>query len=581
MSSLLDIIKGSPIVIGTATKLTNDASYGSIMSGNFNALTHEWSLKWGPTEGQKGVISLNDDARSVIETAKRENKKLKGHALVWHLLSDLPAWYASLSVTDKKAAIQWHIKNLVGRLKGSVYKWDVVNEAIDDATNMLRPFWQELGGIEMISNCFRWANEVDPSAILIYNDYCCTNMTAKADAIFKMIHQLKQSGCPVHEVGFQTHESVDVLDDAWFASMKANMQRFRGIGVTVNISELDLHYDNIPVDVAISRQAECYYKMVKTALSDLSICSEVTFWQFSSKYSWVYDFFKGTHRRFSPCPWDENNNPTPAVEAIKTALREIMADLQNRPNPSPTPLPSQAASPSPPAPPAPPAKSEQWSSQACQLSPAYIVSNRKYSWSGPIIQVVPGKTARLDVWVESKETLILTLKYIKNDKTFSYTNLLRTTTGHISHSFAIPMTTAAYIYIEGETPNFSFVVGQPTISYEGQKSTPLWKTQECSLDAAQRVHQRSNAWSGPIVGLKPNTRARFTTKAWLQGGATLLLTLKYTQTGKVVYTNLLKTHGGAIDTTFNVPQTDSAQIYLEGTIPGFDFVVSQPKITYL
>ena len=560
MSSFLDIVRGSPIVIGTATKHSpSDTAYNAALNANFNALTHEWSLKWGPTETNKGKIDLNEDALSVLQTAKAGKKKVKGHALVWHQTGDLPKWYGGLTIDEKKTAIEWHVKKMVGQLKGTVYKWDVVNEAIDDATNSLRPFWQELGGIDMIEKCFRWANMADPAAILIYNDYCCTNVCPKADAIFKMVTQLKQSGCPIHEVGFQTHESIDCLNDAWFDSMKENMRRFKDVGVTVNISELDLHYDSLSPEVANARQAECYYKMLKTALSDLSICTEVTFWQFSSKYSWIYDFYKGTDKSFSPCPWDKNNLPTPAVDAIKTALREVIG--------GPPPQPQR-----------------KWSAQACSLAPAHIVSNRKYAWSGPIVQLETGKTARLQAWVQSKETLIVTLKHTLDGKNYTYANLLRTSSGQIDQTFEIPNATAAFVYVECAVPATSFAIGPPTITYAGKLKSEEWKAQECTLEAVTRVYQRINAWSGPIVGVSPNSKARICAQTWMPDGNRLLLTLKYKQQGKTVYTNLLSTNGGPIDKTFNIPQADSAHVYFEAANTatlgalGFEFVVSHPNI---
>lgn len=322
--TFLDIIKDTSIIIGTATKSVVDAPYDAIRAANFNSYTHEWSLKWGPTEPTKGTVTLNADAQYVIDAATSGGKRLKGHALVWY--QALPSWYSVLSVSEKKNAIEFHVRTLVDRLKGVVQKWDVVNEAFEDTSQAgYRSFWTELGGIEMVRQCFVWAREADPNAVLVYNDYDCTSMTKKADAIYDMVKELKRTGTPIDEVGFQAHESIHLMNDAWFASMRQNIQRFKALGVRVNISEVDLRIDLYPGSLSekLNRQAMCFYHLILEALCDLSACNEVTFWQFSSKYTWIYDAF-GVDSSNTPCPWDNNNVPTPAVDAIKRALRHVV-----------------------------------------------------------------------------------------------------------------------------------------------------------------------------------------------------------------------------------------------------------------
>jgi endo-1,4-beta-xylanase len=262
----------------------------------------------------------------VTNAATSGGKRLRGHVLAWH--QALPSWYPSLSVAAKKSAMEFHIRETVDRLRGVAYKWDVVNEAIADDTNQYRPFWSELGGIDMIRNCFIWAREADPDAILVYNDYNCTSKTSKADAIYEMVKELKRLGTPIDEVGFQAHESIHYMNDAWFSSMRSNIRRFKAIGVRVSISELDLRIDLYPGSMTqkLNRQAKCFHNMIVVALSDLSACNEVTFWQFSSKYTWIYDFFNVDNSNV-PCPWDNNNVPTVSVEAIKRGLRYIVATM--------------------------------------------------------------------------------------------------------------------------------------------------------------------------------------------------------------------------------------------------------------
>ena len=70
-----------------------------------------------------------------------------------------------------------HIRTVVGRYKGRIKGWDVVNEAIDDGPEgtMRKSKWREVIGDDYIAKAFEFAHEADPQAELYYNDYNLTN----------------------------------------------------------------------------------------------------------------------------------------------------------------------------------------------------------------------------------------------------------------------------------------------------------------------------------------------------------------------------------------------------------------------
>ena len=60
-----------------------------------------------------------------------------------------------------------HIRAVVGRYRGRVASWDVVNEVLDDGEPYLRPSkWLEIAGPDFIAEAFRVAREADPEAVL-------------------------------------------------------------------------------------------------------------------------------------------------------------------------------------------------------------------------------------------------------------------------------------------------------------------------------------------------------------------------------------------------------------------------------
>ena len=367
----------------------------------------------------------------------------------------VPDWYIHLSIPEKQAALEFHVRGIVRMMKGRCYKWDIINECMDDSSKpQLRPFWTEVGGEAMIQKCFEWAHEEDPDCILVLNDYNCTKETPKADAIYNLVKRLKSVGCPINEVGFQTHESITYMDDAWFISMKANMQRFKNIGITINISELDLRWEAYKGADGLQQQALCYYKLFKTALYDLSVCHEVTLWEFSSKYSWLYKS-GNVNPTYTPCPWGNANEPLPAVTYLARALQEIVA--ANKPTPHPSPG-------SPPI-------TLQWYGFGCQLLIADAgntikTCHRLNPWSGCQLVIEPNKNCAFTTSVNTMHPLRLTMRYGDDEETWNYEHVLvAVVSGPVHVTFKTPSCKYVQLYFEGPYPEFDYSVGRAYVVY--------------------------------------------------------------------------------------------------------------------
>ncbi|MBM3838463.1 MAG: endo-1,4-beta-xylanase [Verrucomicrobia bacterium] len=99
-----------------------------------------------------------------------------------------------------------HIHTVVGRYKGKIKAWDVVNEALADGggTNVLRnSLWLQIIGPDYIAKAFQYAHEADPNAILRYNDYGLEN-PAKRQKLVTLIKSLQERKVPVHAMSLKT-----------------------------------------------------------------------------------------------------------------------------------------------------------------------------------------------------------------------------------------------------------------------------------------------------------------------------------------------------------------------------------------
>ena len=112
-----------------------------------------------------------------------------------------------------------HIFTVVGRYKGKIKGWDVVNEVVDDTNNQAthrcqRPTQLQLGTrhaeIELVSMvwprhyirmAFKWAHEADPAAELYYNDYNLdleSKVNNKRYTALGLVKYLQSKGAPIH-----------------------------------------------------------------------------------------------------------------------------------------------------------------------------------------------------------------------------------------------------------------------------------------------------------------------------------------------------------------------------------------------
>ena len=156
--------------------------------------------------------------------------QLRGHNLVWAPDDCVPSWLLqneSTITSDKaKQLLTDYIHAIVGRYKGKIPWWDVVNEAIDDSDNKnplnLRDgFWFRKLGPDYIKYAFMFAHEADPDLQLYYNEYGIENVGPKATRTVNLVNWLRSQGATVHGIGLQWH-----------------------IGVSTNITPGDDHYQS-------------------------------------------------------------------------------------------------------------------------------------------------------------------------------------------------------------------------------------------------------------------------------------------------------------------------------------------------
>lgn len=350
VAPLKDAFKGK-FKIGTAVSTAvlrgQDPASEALLSRHFNALTAENSMKPEGVQPREGEFTFADADR-LVEIADKAGASVVGHTLVWH--SQTPRWFFQgkdgQPVTREVALerLRTHIKTVVGRYKGKVKEWDVVNEAINDGPGVLRQTpWLRAIGDDYIAEAFRAAHEADPDAILVYNDYNI-ELDYKRPKALELLKKLVDQKVPINAVGIQAHWRIE---NPPLAETEKAIKEFSALGLKVMITELDMgvlpsRYQGAdisrvetmtPEQVAVmnpytkglpAEVAEVHAKKLREAFELFNkyrdVIGRVTLWGVDDGHSWLNGFpIRG--RTDYPLLFDRELKPKPAFFEIQKAVK--------------------------------------------------------------------------------------------------------------------------------------------------------------------------------------------------------------------------------------------------------------------
>jgi endo-1,4-beta-xylanase len=263
-----------------------------------------------------------------------------GHNLVWH--SQVPDWVFrddKGNFVDRDTLLKRmheHIQTVVGRYKGRIQSWDVVNEALNEDGTLRQSPWLKIIGEDYIAKAFQYAHEADPHAQLTYNDYSLETEDKRKGAL-ALIAKLKAQGVPITSVGLQGHDNLEWPSDD---TEEATISDFAKLGVKVAISELDIdvlppvpHQQSADVSLKIQEDPKLnpyadglpqavqqklavrYAGLFGVYLKHRDVVTRVTLWGVTDADSWRNDW--PVHGRTSyPLLFDRSGQPKPAFQAV-------------------------------------------------------------------------------------------------------------------------------------------------------------------------------------------------------------------------------------------------------------------------
>ncbi len=311
-----DFLVGAAV---SMSALKEEVEYRQTLAREFNLIVPENAFKFEEIHPARDRYFFAD-ADALVEFAEQNKLKLKGHTLVWH--KQLPTWLTegNWSRDEAIAILKDHIQTLVGRYRGKVFAWDVVNEAIvDNERNGLRrdSFWYRTIGPDYLRIAFEMAHEVDPDAILYYNDFSNEDRGKKSEVSFRLLSDLKNTGVPIGGVGWQLHLTPDFKIRN---EHRENARRLVGLGLEISITELDVRV-TLPEGAEVEAQQASVYRDVASFCLAQPNCRALILWGFTDKHSWIPGIFPGEGNALI---FDANYRPKLAYRLLRGALEQSL-----------------------------------------------------------------------------------------------------------------------------------------------------------------------------------------------------------------------------------------------------------------
>jgi endo-1,4-beta-xylanase len=316
-----------------------DTAGVAIITKQFNATTPENLLKFQSVHPAADRFTFDAQDRYVA-FGESHGMTVIGHNLVWH--QQTPAWVfagengAPADRDTLLARMREHITTVVGRYRGRIHGWDVVNEALAEDGTLRDSPWHRGIGDDYVARAFEFAHAADPDAELYYNEYNLWKPEKRAGAI-RLVQDLRRQGLRVDAIGVQGHWSLDtptmdqieaIITDLQAAGIKAmlteldinllpptpNLQDLDAAARADAIAKTNLYANGLPDEVQ-QKLANRYADIFRMVLRHRDEIRRVTFWGVSDGDSWL-----NRGRMNYPLLWDRQHQPKPAFDAVVRVL---------------------------------------------------------------------------------------------------------------------------------------------------------------------------------------------------------------------------------------------------------------------
>lgn len=293
-----------------------------------------YQLKPGPDE------PLNfGPGDQIVDLAEKNDQLVIAAHLAWDEgfgegWSEDDLW--GLDRADAKKLLYGVIRREVKHYRGRADGWIVANEVTDPEENDRFGFrtnvpWYQTIGPQYIAKSFHLAQEHDPKALRIINEFGFETVNEWGDrpeprrrAYLRAIDRLLAVGAPVQAVGIQGHLLADGFHRRFDErGYRAFLREIADRGLPILITELDVLDEGLrrAPKARDRRVADVYRQYLDVTLDERAVKAVIAF-GLTDRYTWLDEDQPredGAHRR--PLAFDQKLRPKAAYTAISDTFR--------------------------------------------------------------------------------------------------------------------------------------------------------------------------------------------------------------------------------------------------------------------
>jgi len=320
-----------PFPLGVAVPGANTSNGGSVPGNallennpqypllkHFNVVVAENEMKpENIMPSSEGGAYKWTNADALVSYAEKNEKRIRGHVLIWH--AQTPSWFfpSTGTAAEKKAKLyqnmENHIKAVFEKYGGRIDSWDVCNEVVDQndrtgggarADSKYTQIMEASGlsGIyryEYVLKAFQWArqyaDENDGQNVKLFltdfgierpfPDDVAAGKKSKIDMFEELVDYLIENNAPFDGVGFQGHFR---LYDHPVSQISAGIDRFsakkRKDGKNLIIQVCELDFSVFSNDKGEINDQKISKDKLEERLTDLAVNYRAFFDMFETKY---------------------------------------------------------------------------------------------------------------------------------------------------------------------------------------------------------------------------------------------------------------------------------------------------------
>ena len=327
-------------------RMTDDPDYRALIRRHFSSITAENGMKPERLLDREATLQKGDPIRpafhfspadQMLSFARENEIAVRFHTLAWH--NQTPRWFfaknwdnapdAPLAAPEVmlarlEAYIQGVMEHVNSQYPGTVYAWDVVNEAIEPDQGgpgcyRTKSLWYQTLGENFVPAAFRAARKHQaPGQKLFYNDYS-TFVPAKKEALTALLQKLRADNL-VDGMGMQAHLQWDKMD---IAACEQAARVFGDLGLTLHITEMDIHCP-FRDEAHQAQLAQCYrdyFDMLLRLNREGYDVESVSFWGVTDADTWLTYFRK---EGSWPLLFTGDKDVKPAFDAVLEASKRMI-----------------------------------------------------------------------------------------------------------------------------------------------------------------------------------------------------------------------------------------------------------------